>query len=190
MFPSATPPMEKVNLALALTPPTVPRLTEDVAWTLATYRQIVALAQGAGRETPSEGDLMGLVGSIAERANQTIETFLRMPEREFSQLACGTGDGITPANTKTGMSPVGDPVLDNTEVAILSLLREKHPVLVRNVDVEVAAQLSKQKVGEVITALIAKDLVIRPQGERKGATLTPQAITLLDRIRKSSTDHP
>jgi predicted transcriptional regulator len=50
--------------------------------------------------------------------------------------------------------------------------------------------LSKQKVGEVVAELIGKNLVARPKGSRKGATLTQQGIALLDRIRKSSANHP
>lgn len=67
---------------------------------------------------------------------------------------------------------------------------DRRPLLVKNVDIEVAADLSKQKAGEVISELIAKNLAARPKGERKGATLTPEGIALVDRIRKSSADHP
>jgi hypothetical protein len=97
-------------------------------------------------------------------------------------------DRATPAGNQ---SPArSDPVIDETELAVLGFLRDRHPVTVFNVDIEAAVNLSKQKVGEVVTGLIGKKLVTRPKGKRKGVALTPEGRTLVDRIRKSSADHP
>lgn len=88
------------------------------------------------------------------------------------------------------MAAVNDPPIDETALAILMELRDKHPVLVKNVDLEAATNLSEQPVTKVVTELIGKNLVIRPEGKRKGATVTPEGIALVDRIRKSSVNHP
>lgn len=91
----------------------------------------------------------------------------------------------------TGNDPVAVPLtIDEAELAVLNAIYDRMPVLVKNTDIEPAAGLSKQTVGDVIVVLIDKGLVIRPNGERKGATLTPAGVALVERVRKSSTVHP
>jgi len=84
-FPSAMP-MQRAEHLVALTPPDLPRLTEDAAWSLPTYRRIAETARAAQRPRPDESDLMSLVGSVAERASQTVNDVLKLSEREFAQL--------------------------------------------------------------------------------------------------------
>ena len=67
-FPSAMP-MRRAEHIAALTPPTPPRLTEDAAWSLPTYRRIAEAAGGgaattAGRERPH---VAGRCGRRADR---------------------------------------------------------------------------------------------------------------------------
>lgn len=78
--------MERAKLVRILTPPDAPRLTADVAWTLATYRRIAESARAAQREAPVEGDLMGLVGSVAGRTGRSIEELLRMSDEDFERI--------------------------------------------------------------------------------------------------------
>lgn len=88
-------------------------------------------------------------------------------------------------------SPAADlPPLDSAETAILQKLGRAHPKLLKNVEIEVATSLSKQTVGRAVVALIDRELATRPKGERKGTTLTPEGLAVLDRLRNSSTDHP
>jgi hypothetical protein len=212
LFPSANP-MEYAELARALTPPEPPRLTDDLAWTLVTYRRLAESARLARGEAPDEGDLMSLVGSVAGGTGLAVEELLRMPDRAFGQLVL-QAKGVAPL-TETGGSdrseaevgegatspsggvsaarnglPVAGPVLSESELSVLLVLRGRHPRLVKNADIEAAAMLSKQTVGEAVTSLIAKNLAARPNGERKGATVTPEGIALADRIRNSSPNHP
>jgi hypothetical protein len=95
-----------------------------------------------------------------------------------------TGDAAGQPQPRSAASkPVPSPTIDEDELAVLNALYDRRPVLVKNVDVEEAADLSKQKVGGVIAALIGKGLVIRPSGERKGATLTPDGEAMVERLR-------
>jgi len=163
-FPNAAP-MVTAEVLCALTPPEAPRLTNDVAWTLATYRRIAESARAAGRGAPDESDLMGLVGYVAERSNRTIEELLQLPVRDFETVAdppgqtgardrrnqhAGEGDGesIPQPNgappATNGPMTVADPVLDEAELSVLEVLRDRHPLLLKNVDIEQAAKLSKR----------------------------------------------
>jgi hypothetical protein len=100
--------------------------------------------------------------------------------------------GNHPRGPEAGGRVVLEPTapFDTAEVAVLEVLGRAYPVLMKNVDVEVATRLSKQTVSKAISGLIGKQLVSRPHGERKGATITPPAKALLGQLRNSSTDHP
>lgn len=301
-------PMQTAEVVTAVTPPEAPRLTEDAAWALATYRRIAASARADNRGRPDESDLMQLVGSVAARAGRAMAELLQMRDGDFDALAegrglpvaagtsppasgttiaggrpaevstlgvvclrdhigqahavplagcvyagragrpaylaqarerlcsewiagrltagrelelwtdphgiwfvldraCGEAEVINgdqlrdlrphPIVTTTTASPApavalapAAPAIDQAELAVLSVLRSKHPLLMKNVDIEAAAELSKQKVGEVVTGLIDKGLAARPAGGRKGVGLTPNGVVLVDRVRNSSADHP
>ncbi|MBN9518161.1 hypothetical protein J0H58_06535 [bacterium] len=101
-----------------------------------------------------------------------------------------------PAPPSAGTTPAGpnhpgaDPVVDDREWAVLTALRERHPVQMKNVEIEAAAGANKQTVGEVVNGLIARGLAARPRGKRRGVALTPAGLAVVDRIRKSSRNHP
>jgi hypothetical protein len=98
-------------------------------------------------------------------------------------------DGQSPRPQPAPGGPASSTV-DENELKVLDLLCVRHPVLMMNVDIETATDLSKQTVGTVLTGLIRKNLVERPRGKRKGATITAAGRTLVEGIRKSSADHP
>lgn len=128
------------------------------------------------------------VTALLRRMRQQVS---RAAHAARTASAAGTAGAPTDNGRAAGGSrPADSPPIDETELAVLRALRDKHPLLTKNVDIEAAADLSKQTVGEVVTALIDKGLATRPQGERKGVVLTAEGLALVDRIRKSSTDHP
>jgi hypothetical protein len=85
---------------------------------------------------------------------------------------------------------VSEPVVDDAALAVLTALREAQPKLLKNVEIETAAHLSKQTVTNTLTYLIGKNLAARPRGDRKGAAITAEGIALLEGRRKSSVNHP
>jgi hypothetical protein len=96
-----------------------------------------------------------------------------------------------PVNDTTASGDTGPtPCLDAGELAVLTVLRDAHPKLLLNVDIVAAVELSKQTVDNAVKELLGKKLIHRPKGKRKGTTVTAEGIALVDRIRKSSVDHP
>jgi hypothetical protein len=81
-FPSAQP-VYSAEILASLIEPKAPRLTQAAAWTLATYRCLVVTVQAENRQSPTENDLMLLVGPVAERTQRTVDELMRLPEREF-----------------------------------------------------------------------------------------------------------
>ncbi len=145
------------------------------------------------------------VGGLLRRMRQQVSRAahaVRTPWGTAHPMSPASGSGANvaggtppkappaPSDSRSRVAAVNDPPIDETALAILMELRDKHPVLVKNVDLEAATNLSKQPVTKVVTELIGKNLVIRPEGKRKGATVTPEGIALVDRIRKSSVNHP
>ncbi len=82
------------------------------------------------------------------------------------------------------------PPIDDAALAVLETLNKARPKLLKNVEIEAAIKRSKQAIGEAVRYLLDKNLVSRPNGERKGVTITPSGIELLERIHSSSTVHP
>jgi hypothetical protein len=102
-------------------------------------------------------------------------------------------EAATPSTSTTPAGPDhpgADPMVDDREWAVLTALRDRHPVRMKNVEIEAAAGASKQTVGEVVSGLIARGLAARPPGNRRGVALTPAGLAVVDRIRKSSLTHP
>jgi predicted transcriptional regulator len=113
------------------------------------------------------------------------------PQDTIAQVTTLRDTLSTPSPVITSPSEnVVNPPIDENGVKVLSILKDKSPMLQKNVDIEANVDLSKQTVGRLVTELIDKRLVHRPEGERKGVTITECGIALLDRIRKSSAVHP
>jgi hypothetical protein len=121
-----------------------------------------------------------------EPSPQNVTRTTPRPSATGQVPAGGGDDGRGRADT-TSLDTDG---IDERECQVLAAYRDRSPVLVKNVDIEAATNLSKQTVGEVVSRLIEKGFVCRPRGGRKGATLTSAGVALVDRIRKSSVDHP
>jgi predicted transcriptional regulator len=89
----------------------------------------------------------------------------------------------------SGLIPPPEQVtVTQRELSVLRALRTRHPVLMTNVEIEVAAELSKVTVQSVVNRVIEKELAHRPEGPKEGATITPLGIALLDRIPPLSQD--
>jgi hypothetical protein len=150
---------------------------------------------------------MSLIGLVAEWTKQVVGDLLRLPEREFAQMVpveplarpenddsnrpSGSGSllPVQRADTTTG-DPNNMPFLDDAGLAVLIALGNEYPKLLKNVEIETIARLSKQTVSNAVTDLIDKKLATRPKGQRKGTTVTAAGLALFERIRNSSADHP
>ena len=79
--------------------------------------------------------------------------------------------------------PSPAPTLDATNLAVLRFLGETAPRLVLNAAIEAGAQRGKQAVIAAVNRLIDQKLAARPNGPRKGTTITDEGKRLLARIR-------
>jgi hypothetical protein len=75
------------------------------------------------------------------------------------------------------------PTLDATKLAVLRFLGKTAPRLVLNADIEAGAELGKQAVVATVLWLIEKNLAVRPNGPRKGTTITDEGRQLLAKMR-------
>lgn len=96
-------------------------------------------------------------------------------------LAEGTEPLDDPVSTNSP-SVEGNPVLDKETLAVLKFLDENQGVCKHNVDIEAGTELCKATVRRAVTWLIKKSLASRPNGERKGTTISDQGIALMERI--------
>jgi DNA-binding MarR family transcriptional regulator len=124
------------------------------------------------------------VAGLLQRMRQQVS---RAAHTTAAARRLGAGSVVTAAGEAR---PTDSSPIDEAELTILAELSARHPILLKNVDLEAATRLSKQTVSRLITGLVGKGLVARPKGERKGATVTPEGAALVGRIRKSSADHP
>lgn len=139
------------------------------------------------RSAPHRTDWSGVAAALAVVRQNMRRLFLYLGDERLTEVQ---GIGATPTGATTEGGKTSNATVNETELAVLNALYEQRPRLLKNVDVEVAANLSKQTVGEAVVSLLGKNLITRPNGRRKGATLTPAGIALVDRIRNSSADHP
>jgi DNA-binding MarR family transcriptional regulator len=113
------------------------------------------------------------------------------PGGEAGAVGAGTAQlGGSTLESETGHSTNETPGLDAAAFAVLTELGNAYPKLLKNVEIEVAAGLSKQTVTNAVADLIGRNLAARPRGQRKGATATARGLALLERVRNSSADHP
>ena len=75
-----------------------------------------------------------------------------------------------------------NPVLDDGMLAVLTFLHENEGVCRLNVDIQVGTSLSKATVGRAVTYLIRIQLAFRPNGERKGTSITNPGKEFMKRI--------
>ena len=162
------------------------------------------LSWGTGRATtPTEfaGTEHHTEWSALTRELKSFRTRLRLllaylgiewPGDKSDVADAGSSRSVEPASPgKETNHPLADtPGLDTAAVAVLMFLGKEHPKLMRNVDIEVATDLSKQTVSNAVAELIDNKLANRPKGDRKGTTLTSEGHALWERWRRSSTDHP
>jgi hypothetical protein len=125
-----------------------------------------------------------------------IERFLRRVRLLFLYLGlepcwdAGGTDADMGGGMASGATGAAEGAIDPNERAILVALLVRHPVLMKLVDVETAARLSKQTVGDAVQNLLAKKFVHRPSGVRKGAGLTAEGLVLARRLHNSTDNHP
>ncbi len=75
--------------------------------------------------------------------------------------------------------PQADLTLSDCARKILGFLGKHRPTLATQYDVEIGIKLSRRTIGPALMGLRAKGLVHRPQGDRKGETLTEAGARLL-----------
>lgn len=76
-------------------------------------------------------------------------------------------------------------VVDPRDVAILRALDKRAPQLCYLVDLEAEDCGTRKTISKRLTKLVEKDLAVRPDGERTGATITPAGRQLLLRCPPS-----
>ncbi|VTS01857.1 unnamed protein product [Gemmata massiliana] len=143
-------------------------------------------------------DVAGLVRRMRQQVSRAVHMLrtVAVPELGNTAYVWPAERTLVPAgvlgelNAAGSNSVAGELSINEAELKILRELKTQHPLLLKNVDLEVATDLSKQTVGHAVIALVEKGLAARPNGGRKGVAITPGGIALLGRVRKSSLDHP
>jgi hypothetical protein len=107
-----------------------------------------------------------------EDAHEALDRFQRRLDELF---------GPEPA---TDTPPVNDPMLNKPGKLILAALLKHYPTLqtIEEISEELKNSLSDRTIGPELKKLIDARLAVRPNGERKGATLTPDGKTLAEKL--------